>query len=194
MYEVLFQYIEAKSKQPLTDEERELIQSKFKLRGYRKRQYFLQEGDICKHVAFVVRGAARMFSVDEKGIEHIVRFALETWWLGDLESVRQLTPSHYNIELLENADLLVISTAEAFELRDKCRPFDLMFTAVDYQANIAAQKRIHAAISLTAEERYEELAKTYPEFIQRFPQNMIASYLGLSPETLSRIRKHILNK
>src|SRR5258708_23272869 len=81
MHESLFQYIEAKSEQKLTEEERELIKSKFLPKRLRKRQYFLQEGDVSKYVAFIVKGSSRMFSVDDNGHEHIVRFGLESWWL-----------------------------------------------------------------------------------------------------------------
>jgi CRP-like cAMP-binding protein len=194
MHEPLFQYIEAKSEQKLTDEERQLIRSKFHPKRLRKRQYFLQEGDVCKYVAFIVRGSSRMFSVDGNGHEHIVRFGLESWWLSDPESLISLTPSRYNIEMLEDSELLVISVADAYELRDKSRIFDLTIKAMDRQLSSATQKRIHTAISMTAEERYDELANTYPQFLQRFPQSMIASYLGLSPETLSRIRKNSIGK
>lgn len=194
MHEPLFQYVEAKSGEKLTAEERELIKSKFFPKLLRKRQYFLQAGDICKSVAFIVKGSARMFSVDNKGHEHIIRFGLETWWLNDAESFTSLTPSRYNIEMLEDSELLVISVADAYELRDKSRFFDLTIKEMDKHNSVATQKRIHAAISMTAEERYEELVNNYPQFLQRFPQNMIASYLGLSPETLSRIRKNSMAK
>jgi len=194
MHEALFQYIEAKSEQKLTAEEQQLIRSKFQPKRLRKRQYFLQEGDVCKYVAFIVKGSSRMFSVDDNGHEHIVRFGLESWWLQDPESFISLTPSRYNIEMLEDSELLVISVADAYELRDKSRIFDLTIKAMDRQLSSATQKRIHTAISMTAEERYEELTNTYPQFLQRFPQSMIASYLGLSPETLSRIRKNSMSK
>ncbi len=194
MHEPLFQYIEAKSEQKLTDEEKLLIKSKFQPKRLRKRQYFLQEGDVAKYVAFIIKGSARMFSVDDKGHEHIIRFGLESWWLNDAESYISLTPSRYNIEMLEDSELLVISVAEAYELRDKNLLFDLTIKAMDKQASMATQRRIHSAISMTAEERYDELVNTYPQFLQRFPQNMIASYLGLSPETLSRIRKNSMSK
>ncbi len=194
MHEALFQYMETRSGQKLSDEERQLIKSKFTAKRLRKRQYFLQEGDVSKQVAFIVKGSARMFSVDDKGHEHIIRFGLETWWLGDQESHDLLTPSRYNIEMLEDSELLVVSVADAYELRDKSPSFDLTFKSVDKQAAISRQKRIHAAISMTAEERYDELTNTYPQFLQRFPQSMIASYLGLSPETLSRIRKNAMSK
>ena len=189
MYDELFQYIENRSGLKLTDDERAIIESKFNPKKLLKRQYFLQEGDICKKIAFIVKGAARMFSIDEKGHEHIVRFGLESWWLGDHESFNLLTPSRYHIEMLEDTDLLVITTVNAHELRDEVRAFDLTIKSMDRQASIATQKRIHAAISMTAEERYDDLINTYPQFLQRFPQSMIASYLGISPETLSRMRK-----
>jgi CRP-like cAMP-binding protein len=194
MHDALFAYIEAKSAQKITDEEHELIRSKFQTKRLRNRQYFLQGGDVCKYLGFIVKGSARMFSVDDKGHVHIIRFGLESWWLSDAESFTSLMPSRYNIEMLEDSDLLVISVADAYELRDKSRVFDLTIKAMDQQASVAMQKRIHAAISMTAEERYEDLINTYPQFLQRFPQNMIASYLGLSPETLSRIRKNSMTR
>jgi len=194
MHEALFQYLEANAAQKLTDEEQQLIKSRFQPKRLRKRQYFLQEGDVCKFLAFIVKGSSRMFSVDDTGHEHTVRFGLESWWRSDPESCNTLTPTRYNIEMLEDSLLLVISVADAYELLDKSRIFDLTFKAMDRRASKATQKRIHTTISMTAEERYDELANTYPQFLQRFPQNMIASYLGLSPETLSRIRKNSMSK
>jgi len=190
MYDALFEYIETRSGLRLTEEEQTVIEGKFHHKSLRRKQYFLQEGDICKQIAFVVKGAARMYSIDNKGHEHIVRFALETWWLGDHESFNLLTPSRFHIEMLEDTDLLVITTVNAHELRDHVKAFDLTIKAMDKQLAIATQKRIHAAISMTAEERYTDLMNTYPQFLQRFPQNMVASYLGISPETLSRMRKN----
>lgn len=194
MYDALFEYIETRSGLRLTEEEQTVIEGKFHHKSLRRKQYFLQEGDICKQIAFVVKGAARMYSIDNKGHEHIVRFALETWWLGDHESFNLLTPSRFHIEMLEDTDLLVITTVNAHELRDHVKAFDLTIKAMDKQLAIATQKRIHAAISMTAEERYEELVKAYPQFLQRFPQNMVASYLGVSPETLSRMRKNLAGR
>lgn len=191
MYETLFKYLEEKSGMKIGAEERALIASKFRPKHLRKRQYLLQEGDVARYTAFIVKGAARMFSVDEKGHEHVVRFALENWWISDLESFNQLTPSRYHIEMLEDTDLLLISNEQLQELTEKSPAFDLMVKTQNNRTSVATQKRIHAAISMTAEERYEDLLKTNPQFIQRFPQNMIASYLGISPETLSRIRNPV---
>jgi CRP-like cAMP-binding protein len=194
MHEAIFKHIEDKSGEKLTDNERDAIVSAFERKPMRKRQYLLREGEICKSTAFIVRGSARMFTVDEKGHEHIVRFGLESWWISDHESLINLTPSRYFIEILEDSELLVISLGNAIELRNKSRCFDLTVKTLDKFQVIAAQKRIHSAIGMTAEQRYNDLSSTYPQFIDRFPMNMIASYLGLSPETLSRIRKKALPK
>jgi len=190
MYEALFNYLEEKSGLSLDAEEKALIASKFKHKHFRRRQYMLQEGDVARYTGFIVKGAARMFSVDEKGNEHVVRFALENWWISDLESFYHLTPTRYHIEMMEDTDLLLITNQDMQELQDKSPAFDLTVKMQNKYTSAATQKRIHAAISMTAEERYHDLVKTYPQFIQRFPQNMIASYLGISPETLSRIRNH----
>jgi len=194
MYDTLFDHLELKSGEKLTDNEREAVMVAFDRKRMRKRQYFLQEGDVCKYTGFIVKGSARMFTVNEKGHEHIIRFGLESWWMSDHESLINLTPSPYYIEMLEDSELLIISLANALELRTKSRCFDETVKALDKFQTIAMQKRIHAAIGMSAEEKYHDLSHTYPEFLERFPMNMIASYLGLSPETLSRIRKNGLRK
>ena len=194
LYKSLFEYIQSKSSLHLSNAEKELVEQAFKVKHFRKRQFLLQEGDVCKYMAFVVKGAGRMYSVNENGQENIIRFAVELWWLGDYESYNLHTPSMYTIELVEDADLLLISYEKLLELRKNIPAVDLMVKEVDSKGTIATQKRIHSAISQGAEERYNLLAKTYPEFLLRFPQSMIASYLGISPETLSRIRKNTLHK
>jgi CRP-like cAMP-binding protein len=194
MYDVLFKHIEDKTGEKLTDNERDVIMAAFERKRMRKRQYLQREGDVCKNIAFIAKGSARMFAVDEKGHEHIIRFGLESWWISDHESMINLTPSPYFIEMLEDSELLLTTYPTAVELRNKSRCFDLTVKALDKFQAIAMQKRIHAAIGMTAEERYGDLSSTYPQFLERFPMNMIASYLGLSPETLSRVRKNAARK
>ncbi|MDC8103387.1 Crp/Fnr family transcriptional regulator [Chryseobacterium sp. PTM-20240506] len=193
MHETLFKYIEDKSGMTLKSDEKILIEEKFKPKKFRKRQYLLQEGDVCKYASFVVKGSARMFSVNDKGQEHIVRFGVEDWWLGDPESYTQGTPTKFHIEMLEDSELLQITWEHLQDLMAAIPAVAATLKSMDKQSFIASQKRIHAAISMSAEERYEELMKSYPSFILRFPQNMVASYLGISPETLSRIKKNALN-
>ena len=194
MYEVLFNYIEEKTGEELPEHEQEVIMSAFDRKCLRKRKYFLQEGDVCKHIGFIVKGSARMFSVDEKGHEHIIQFGLEGWWISDPESFLRLTPSLYNIEMLEDSELLILPVHKVPELRHKSRCFDLTVKVLDKYTTIAMQRRIHGAIGKSAEERYFDLSESYPQFLDRFPMNMIASYLGISPETLSRIRRSGMRK
>jgi CRP-like cAMP-binding protein len=191
-YTLIFSYIENKSSLHLNDAEKVLIRDNFKMKHLRRRQYLLQEGEICKYMAFIVKGAGRMYSINENGQENVIRFAIESWWLGDYESYNMSTPSAYNIEMIEDSDVLLISHQAMQDLARQVMAIAQMIKEIDRAGAIANQKRIQAAISLGAEERYEQLVKTYPEFIRRFPQGMIASYLGISAETLSRIKKNLL--
>ena len=190
MYAGLRQYITRYIEAQLPDEEFNLIEKAFQPKLVRKKQYLLQEGEICRFTGFVVKGAMRQYFVDAKGNEHILRFAIENWWVGDRESFSHQTPSKYNVDALEESELLLINLTDLNELRHKAPSFVLMMQKIDERSFIAAQKRIHASISYTAEERYLDLLNSNPEFLKRFSQNMIASYLGIKPETLSRVRKH----
>ncbi|MEC5148243.1 Cyclic nucleotide-binding protein [Chitinophaga sp. 180180018-2] len=193
MYEALIQYINAQTTSPLTESETDIVKNIFKPRRIRKRQYFLQEGDVCKYMGFIVKGAMRQYSVDDKGGEHIVRLYLENWWAGDRESFTRLTPSNYNIDAWEDTDMLTITHAGIAEF-NAVPALNELARGLDEKHSFAYLKRINAAISLSAEQRYAELAKAYPEFLQRFPQHMIASYLGITKETLSRVRTQSLKK
>jgi len=136
----------------------------------------------------------RQYSVDDKGAEHIVRLSIENWWAVDRESFLMLTPSIYNIDAWEDTDALLVTNADITELGNKIPALVEMLRKMDERHSIAVQKRVNASISLTAEKRYEDFAKQYPEIIQRFPQHIIASYLGISKETLSRIRHQAVKK
>lgn len=189
-FEALFGYIQEISGKLLSEDDKHLLMAHFKPKKLRKRQYFLQEGDVCKYIGFIVKGSARTFTVDEKGHEHILKLSLENWWLADFESFYLLTPSRFNIEALEDIEVLQTTNAQIEEYLKQIPAFLAMSNVISQNYTIANQKRMQAAMSYTAEERYEDLISNYPQFLQRFPQNMIASYLGLSPETLSRIRKN----
>src|SRR5882757_7407515 len=113
MHEAFLKYLESYSHIPLSKNEIALIKKSFVPKKLRKRQYFLQEGEVCKYQAFIVKGAMRQYSVDNKGVEHIVRLSIENWWAGDRESYVRSTPSVYNIDAWEDTDLLQVSRAEA---------------------------------------------------------------------------------
>lgn len=194
MYDALRTYINEYSSTEISDEEFALVKEAFKPKKIRKRQYFLQEGDVCKYTGFITKGAMRQYSVDENGQERIIRLGIENWWMGDFESFVMLTPSIYHIDAVEDTELLIITNEQMQKLRAEVPGLDAMTRVMDQKRAIAYEKRIRVSISFTAEERYIDLQKTYPLLLQRFPQTMIASYLGISPETLSRIRKQMVLK
>jgi CRP-like cAMP-binding protein len=194
VHESLINHINSYTSIPLTDSETELIKNIFVPQKIRKRQYFLQEGQVCKYSAFIVKGALRLYTVDDKGAEHIVRLLIENWWAVDRESFVMLTPSVYNIDAWEDTEVLIITRAGSLDLLDQIPVLSEWTRKLDEQHAVAAQRRLSASISFSAEKRYSDFASTYPEFLQRFPQHMIASYLGITKETLSRIRHQVAKK
>ena len=189
MFQQLFKSIYEKVQ--LTQEELELCKTFFIPKKLRKKQILLQEGDICIYNAFVEKGILRSYTTDEKGNEHLVQFAFEGWWISDMSSFLTGGITNYTIEALEDCELLLLTTAARDALMDKVPLFERYQRLLLQNAYIAMQARIASALTETAEEKYTHLMQAYPGIIKRVPQHMIASYLGLTPETLSRIRKQI---
>ncbi len=194
MYDSLIKYFNSYASKSLAGEEIDLIRNFFTPKKFRKRQYFLQEGEICKYTAFIVKGAMRQYRVDEKGEEHIIRLFIENWWASDRESLVKKTPSIYFIDAWEDTEVLLATKTDIADLIDRIPPLAEWIRKLDANFAIASQRRLSAAISLSAEERFYDLEKTNPEFLQRFPQHIIASYLGINRETLSRIRSRGIKK
>ncbi|SKC03414.1 Crp/Fnr family transcriptional regulator [Dyadobacter psychrophilus] len=192
MYEAFFNYLEKFSSEPVSEDDKVLLKKAFVPSKLRKRQYFLQAGDQCKNFAFIVKGAMRQYSVDDKGTEYIVRLGVEEWWMGDRESWVMLSPSIYNIDAWEDTEMLLINRANVLELIKTIHPFCEMIQQLDEKNNIANQRRLTSTISSTAQKRYTEFVDCYPELVQRFPQHIIASYLGITKDTLSRVRRQLL--
>jgi len=158
----------------LSANEESFVLSKITSRKYLKGQYVLQQGDCCNFLSFIVSGTTKTFHVDDKGNEHIFRFAIENWWAADLPSFLNKNRSNTNIQCLENTEVV-----EHF--------FRILFQ----QVAITLEKRIINNLSFSAKEKYLLFTEEYPEFEQRIPQYMIASYLGVSKQYLSEIRNHI---
>ena len=194
MHEALIKYFNRQANTPLSENDVMTIEGAFIPRKLRKRQYLLQEGEVCKYTAFIVRGAMRQYSVDEKGEEHITRLYIENWWATDRESLMKRTPSIYFIDTWEDTECLLITGTAFMDLVNRIPTLSEWLRNVDLNFAIASQRRLNAAISLTTEERLHDLEKSYPEFLQRFPQHIIASYLGVNRETLSRIRTRGVKK
>ena len=178
----------------LTDAEREMIANVCVVKKLRKRQYLLQEGDLWQKNAFVSKGILRSYRVDDKGHEHVFQFSPENWWTGDPGSYFNENSAKLNIDALEDSEVILI-TKEDYQLILKAIPAFADFGRTLLERSfVASQVRIHCLISSSAEEKYHEFVKTYPHIMNRVPQHMIASYLGISAETLSRVRNSIVKK
>jgi len=186
MFELLLQSIEEKIS--ISKEEFDFCKTLFIPKKLRKKQYLLQEGDVCRYTAFVEKGMLRTFTVDEKGNEPILQFSMEGWWIADLYSFLTEEHSIYNIEALEECELLLITKENWEVLLAKVPAFERYFRLLIQNNLIATQRRLMSSLSESAEEKYTKLINNFPGCIQRVPQHMIASYLGITPETLSRIR------
>lgn len=192
MYELFFKTLN--DKVAFTQEEQAIIKTYLTPKKIRKKQYLLQEGDVCKMIAFVEKGTLRQYSIGENGAEHIIQFALEGWTISDLYSFLTGEPATYNIDALEDAELVLITKTAHEELLKKVPKFETYTRLQLTGAYLAMQKRLTSIISLSLEERYSNFTSVYPNIIQRVPQHMIASYMGLTPETLSRVRKKMTGK
>ncbi len=191
MFEVLFSKVEEKIK--LNDSEKEICKALFSPKKLRRRQYILQQDDICKNLIFVEKGILRSYSIDNKGNEHIIQFAPEGWWISDVYSFLTGEAAVYNIEAIEDSELLLISKSSLDELYERLPKFERYFRLLSQANMVATHRRLTSTLSASADEKYLRLLSAYPNIVARVPQHMIASYLGITPETLSRVRKRIVS-
>jgi len=192
MFDVLFTHIEDKVK--LTDEEKQRISSFFTFKKVRRRQYILQENDICRNLSFVKKGLLKSYRLDEKGTEHITVFGWEGWWISDFNSFVNQAPAVLNIEAIKDTELLNLSRENYEQMTLDVPVMDRYFRILYQNSLVTKDQRLISSNSDTAEEKYQSLILSNPDIIQCIPQNLIASYLGLAPETLSRIRKKLTLK
>jgi CRP-like cAMP-binding protein len=186
MFNSFKEYIHDKAK--LTNEELEKIKSFSSEKRLRKKQYLLQEGEVNKYATFIVKGCLRTYRVSDDGSEHILSFGIENWWVGDLESKTTGLPSKSNIEALEDSQLLIWPIND-FDFLIDTIPELKSFNEKAFQRSLAAfNNRVYNVIGHSAEEKYREFIKINPDIFNRVPLHMIASYLGVSRKTLSRIR------
>jgi CRP-like cAMP-binding protein len=192
MFESFKIYISDKA--TLTENELERIESLSVEKKLRKKQYLLQEGEVDKHLTFIVKGCLRSYRVSSDGYEHILNFGIENWWMGDFESHITGSPSKSNIDALEDSELLIWAVGN-FKLLLAEIPGLKLFYERSYQKRLAAvNNRIYDVISSSAEDKYNDFIKKYPDIFNRVPLHMIASYLGVSRKTLSRVRGQFANK
>lgn len=178
----------------LTDEEFTRATTFFIPKKIRKHQFLLNEGDICKYLAYVTKGCLRQYTIDAQGEEHVVQFAVEDWWISDMYSTLTGEPATYNIDALEDSEVLLLERGLHEKLCTEIPTFERFFRLLLESNLIAKERRIIGSLSMSAEEQYLRMMRSYPNITQRVPQNQIASYLGITPQSLSRIRKELTEK
>ena len=192
MFEVIEAYF--RSRIALSEEAIALIRSVFLPRSMKKGEFFQREGETAKYGAFVCRGFLRSYVIDDKGKEYIIQFAPETWWIGAKGPETDETISSIFIDAIEDSEVLLLDKNGHLNLMDHIPGYAAAFRAGMERRSAAKDKRIVHTLTANAEERYNDFLATYPTIAQRVPQHMLASYLGITPETLSRIRAKALQK
>jgi CRP-like cAMP-binding protein len=171
----------------LTDEEFEYVLSHFTYRKFLKNHYVIQHGNYVRNDYFVLNGLLKSWHIDDKGKAHIVLFATENWWISDPEAFHNQTKATLNVDCLEDSETLYISLENRDKLCAEMRKMEYFFLKKTTAGYVASQKRILSLISFNAKERYTYLMQQYPDLTQRVPKSLIASYLGITRETLSRL-------
>ncbi len=179
---------------PISLPQLEIFHSHLKSRFYKKKTLLLRQGEICRFEAYIVKGCVKKYYIDQSGNEVILQFAVEDWWISDIGSFAEQKPSNLFIETLENTELLVIDYEGKETLYKLIPHLERVFRIMLQRAYSVLESRFYATISHSAETRYLEFVKKYPSIPQRVPQQQIASYLGITPESLSRIKSNIIKK
>jgi CRP/FNR family transcriptional regulator len=178
----------------LTDYDIQILSTYVKIKSIKKKEFLLEEGQTCKGNYFVEAGLLRMFYINEKGTEQITQFALENWWLSDYMSLMMQAPSKFYLQAVEDSEIVVVEHQKQEELFKKLPQLERYFRIMMQRAYAASQMRVKYFHDYSKEENYRQFVMLFPKFVQRIPQYMLASYLGITPEYLSELRKkHPLN-
>jgi CRP-like cAMP-binding protein len=188
-FDVLRRYLGARAEFSADDFAR--VRRAFVWRRLAAGDFLQRAGEVPRYAAFVASGCLRHYVIDARGKEHIVQFAPETWWLADATSLAQGTPSSYFFEAIENSEVLLLDARAHQALVDGVPGYAAALRTGLQRHAAAKDQRIVSSLSASAEERYLEFLEVYPSIVTRVPQSMLASYLGMTPETLSRIRKRL---
>lgn len=178
----------------LSDEEKMILIDHLKVTQFQKKSFLLREGEICNFEAYINKGSIRKYYINENGHEFILQFAVEDWWISDIASFHEQKPSKLYIEVLEDSELFILTPNSKEELLSKVPKLERFFRLLVQKSIVAGQNRLINTVSNTAEEKYLEFIKLYPTIPQRVPQHLIASYLGISAEFLSKIRTRLYKK
>jgi CRP-like cAMP-binding protein len=178
----------------LTPAEEALFLSKLEIRHFKAKNLVLRAGEVCTHSYFVNSGLLRSFTINDQIVEHVMSFACAGWWIGDMYSLLSQQPGTLFIEVLEDAEVALLSKADQEALYAAVPKLERFFRILTENSLVANQERLMDNLSLTAEERFEKFCKRYPSLIQQVPQKQIASYIGVTPEFFSKMKSKLLRK
>lgn len=178
----------------LSKEEEILFMTKIETKTFKSKTLLLHAGEICKHSYFVNSGILRSFNINDNIVEHVLHFACEGWWIGDMYSLLSQKPGNLFIEVLEDAEVVLLLKENQEELYEKIPKLERFFRILTENSLVAHQERLMDNLSLSAEERFEKFCSKYPTLIQKVPQKQIASYIGVTPEFFSKMKSRMLKK
>lgn len=191
-YDKLIAYFEKRT--ALSEGDKQIIRESYKIKKLKKKEFLFRQGEVCKYEGFVSLGSFRLFFTDDKGLEHVLYFAFENWWVGDIASFYDHEPSALNVQALQDSELLVIDEVHKENLFTKVPALEKVFRVITQKHLTVLQKRFLVTVSANAEARFNELIERCPTIEQLVPQHQIASYLGILPESLSRMKKQIAKR
>ena len=178
----------------LTLEEQQLFLSRIETKHYKTKSIVLNAGEVCKHSYFVNSGLLRSFNINDNIVEHVLSFACEGWWIGDMYSLLSQKPGNLFIEVLEDAEVVLLSKENQELLYQEIPKLERFFRILTENSLVANQERLMDNLSLSAEDRFEKFCSKYPTLIQKLPQKHIASYIGVTPEFFSKMKGRLLRK
>jgi len=178
----------------LDQEESDYFLSLVQPKKIKRKEYLLKQGEICRYEHFILKGCLRTYTIDDGGLEHILMFGIEDWWVGDLFSFLTQTPATFFIDALEDTEILQISKPNLDMLYVKVPKFERFFRIMLQNAFIAQQQRINQNLAFTAEQRYLDFIKNFPRLEQRLSQKQVSSYLGITPVFLSMLRRKMTSR
>jgi len=179
---------------PLNAQEQHRILLAFTTQHIKKKDFFLRAGEVCKQVAFVLQGCLRSYAVDEEGFEHNLQFAPEGWWITDMNSIIHGAVARLNIDAIEDTQALLLSRDQQERLLKEVPKMERFFRIISEKSMAGSHKRLIDQVSVNAQTRYLNFCEQYPGLIQRLPQKQIASYIGVTPEFLSKIKADLLRR
>ena len=178
----------------LTTEEETFLKSLLHSKKIKKKHFLLQEGEVNKTATFVTSGILRIYAIDKNGFEHILQFAPPGWWIGDMKSMLTQQPATLNIDAIEDAEVLLLNKEDLDKLYTTVPKFERFFRILAENSIASHQQRLVNNLSLSAVERYNNFCQLYPSLIQNLPQKQVASYIGVTPEFLSKMLSNLSEK